>query len=201
MKNINTAQYWNKVYEREGYDDPCMRNDVYTFIAILSKVGDYVVPQKVLDVGCGNGYFLKYVSLTRDWELFGVDQSEKAIEVARSRVPEAQLFTADVEKLPFRDNGFDIVFCMETLEHLSRPERAINEMKRVVRPGGKIVVQVPYKDDIPSSEHVRQFDSESIVDLMGIDTVVAVIKHTGRILELPDDIKKPVHIIVAVWEK
>lgn len=51
---------------------------------------------------------------------------------------------ASVYDIPFKDGEFDIVLCMSVLEHLEIPSRAISEMKRVLKPGGRVIVSVPF---------------------------------------------------------
>jgi len=64
--------------------------------------------QRVLEVGCGSGVFLR-AAADRGAEVTGVDASEALIELARERVPEADLRVADMQFLPFEDDSFDVV--------------------------------------------------------------------------------------------
>src|SRR5262249_10202604 len=66
----------------------------------------------------------------------GVDGSERMLEHARMANPSAVLELADVEHLPFDDDSFDFVLCVEVLRYLPDTGRCIEEMARVVKPGG-----------------------------------------------------------------
>ena len=115
--------------------------------AVRSRVALELVPPmkgaRVLDVGCGDGTMLCEVARkVEGGRLFGVDISELAArEAAGKGVPVA---VADAEGgLPFKDGSFDLVICSEVLEHLFSPERALDEIRRVLKPTGRLIVSVP----------------------------------------------------------
>ncbi|MBN1486688.1 MAG: class I SAM-dependent methyltransferase [Anaerolineae bacterium] len=96
--------------------------------------------KRVLDVGCGIGMytaaFLRYTS-----QVFGIEvEGERAIEAGERATGVAQSVG---ETLPFADHSFDIVFSHEVLEHVENDQQCANEMFRVTRPGGKLVIFVP----------------------------------------------------------
>jgi len=80
---------------------------------------------------------------------FGVDISEPTVRQARAAFSDAALraAVADVRRLPFRDESFDAVYSMGTIEHFPESETALREMHRVLRPGGRAVVGVPNRWD------------------------------------------------------
>jgi methionine biosynthesis protein MetW len=97
---------------------------------------------RCLDVGCGDGgtsgvwlheYAAGYV---------GVDISPSAVRMAADRGLDAQLID-DAAELPFDDASFDVAVCIEVIEHLFEPQRALSEIVRVLRPGGRLIVTVP----------------------------------------------------------
>lgn len=116
-------------------------------LAILSLV-NLEKAGLVLDIGCGVGWLSRqYAELTKG-QLVGIDFSEETISEARAKAMEEGLDNLkfevmDAEDLGFRDNIFDIVICSEVLEHLLNPQKALNEMNRVVKPTGKIVITTP----------------------------------------------------------
>jgi len=105
----------------------------------------------VIDVGCGTGHLLLALStrLSKPPRLYGLDFSDSAIRRSKRLLPTAEFVVASVYDIPYPDDNFDMVTCTETLEHLQRPEDALKEMFRVLRPGGQLVVTVPdgAKDD------------------------------------------------------
>lgn len=115
--------------------------------AVRSKVALELVPPmsggKVLDVGCGEGTMLCEVARKANGaSLFGFDISELAARKAAEKGLPAMVADAEAG-LPFKDNSFDLVICSEVLEHLFDPERALEEIRRVLKPTGRLIVSVP----------------------------------------------------------
>lgn len=80
---------------------------------------------RTLDIGCGDNYYVN---------LF---PNKISLDIDSKRKPD---IVADVYNLPFVDNEFDIILCTEVLEHLIYPSCAISEMRRVLKPGGKLIL-------------------------------------------------------------
>jgi len=114
-----------------GADDPQLAE-------ILGWFGE-VKGRKLLDVGCARGRFSKALA-QRGARITGIDAAEKFISIARGNVPDATFEVASATDIRFEDNSFDGVFCLEVLEHVPETEKAVREMTRVLRPGGKIII-------------------------------------------------------------
>jgi methionine biosynthesis protein MetW len=97
---------------------------------------------RCLDVGCGTGNSYAGELRHRGVSYVGVDISPEAVEAARAAGLDAQVI-ADAAELPFADETFDRVLCIEVLEHLFAPQDAAREVHRVLRPGGRLVVSAP----------------------------------------------------------
>lgn len=97
--------------------------------------------KRILEVGCGSGRLLRLLQATND--VVGVDASEDGIAACTSRNIEGHCMDSSSEPLPFADDSFDLVICLETIEHLTSPYYALMEMRRVLRTEGKLICSVP----------------------------------------------------------
>ena len=89
----------------------------------------------LLDIGCGTGHHMSSLR-ERGFTVAGVDGSEDMLAHARANNPGAQVLHADVEEIPFPDSSFDFIVCIEVLRYLPDSFRSIQEMARVLKPGG-----------------------------------------------------------------
>jgi ubiquinone/menaquinone biosynthesis C-methylase UbiE len=120
-----------------SHPNPAIRYTENKRVSIMLKALDG--EKRVADIGCGEGYVLGKIN---SQELVGFDISETALKRA-SAVKNATLVKGNAESLPFSESYFDAVLCSETLEHTQNPKKVLEELSRVVKPGGKIVVSVP----------------------------------------------------------
>lgn len=103
----------------------------------------------LLDVGSGTGTFLARLREEgHTGRLCAVDASQAAVDAAGA-VKDVNAFLADARELPFADGGFDAVTARHMLYHVPRPELAIAEARRVLRPGGRFAAVVNRVDPLP----------------------------------------------------
>ncbi len=168
-------------------------------------------PDACLDYGCGNGCASGLWLRENAARYVGVDVSETAVKAARALGLDAILLSEGAD-LPFADGLFDLVVCVEVLEHLFDPLAAASEMVRVLKPGGTLLATVPnvaywrqradlallgrwnpYGDDLSVAEpwrdpHIRFFNARALRRMLqraGFRDV-EVSGHGGAILdELP----------------
>lgn len=95
---------------------------------------------RLLDVASGTGHYLKAARESGAFSC-GVDLSLYACRMARER--DLSVFQADAECLPFKNDAFDVVVCLQLLEHTIYPEKVIAEISRVLRPGGSLFLSAP----------------------------------------------------------
>jgi ubiquinone/menaquinone biosynthesis C-methylase UbiE len=101
-------------------------------------------PGRILEVGCGEGVVIQSLSgSVPTARLDGVELDAGALGRARARCPAAVLVQADAYELPFRSRSYDLVVCLEVLEHLADPARALREIRRVSRQG--CLLSVPHE--------------------------------------------------------
>jgi SAM-dependent methyltransferase len=99
----------------------------------------------LLDAGGGTGSrTIRYANGRR--RITCLDISEEAIKKGKGKFKDVAGYSwivGDMTKLPFRDDCFDVVFCSSALHHVTKPETAADEICRVLRPGGKIILREP----------------------------------------------------------
>lgn len=94
-----------------------------------------------LDVGCASGYMISEIAKAYpNASYYGVDVYKKAIEYAKKTYPSIRFFHADAQALPFDTNSFDLILFYETVEHIEDPRRALEELKRVLKKKGTVIV-------------------------------------------------------------
>jgi len=112
--------------------------------------------QLVLDIGCGVGAFLRLVA-ARGARAFGLDASEALLELARQRLPDADLRVGDMEALPYEHDTFDLVAGFNSFFFANDIVAALREAGRVSKHDGRVVIQVwgPHeRNDLEAVKHV-----------------------------------------------
>lgn len=94
---------------------------------------------QLLDIGCGSGTSSDTAN-RRGAVVEGLDAAPAMIDIAKKRVPSANFQVGDMEDLPFEDNRFDVVFVANAIQYASSHSNALNEMKRVCRERGYIII-------------------------------------------------------------
>ncbi len=140
LTQISTPEALRASYERI-WTVADMRESADYYARCLDLAGARA-GQKVLDVACGGGYLLMEAE-RRGLVTHGIDIAEAALAKARRFAPKSELRQGDAEALPYADGSFDIVTCLGSLEHFLRPPVALEEMRRVLAPGGRAIVVVP----------------------------------------------------------
>jgi uncharacterized protein (TIRG00374 family) len=98
----------------------------------------------VIDIGCGSGVQLRQIGNRGYARAIGIDINLNAIRFARSRsLPNTEFIIADAQYLPVKSSGADTIICAEIIEHLKSPDRFADEVERVLKQGGEIVITTP----------------------------------------------------------
>jgi len=99
----------------------------------------------LLDAACGTGNVLAAIRRRRRViALHGIDRSEAMLRRARTKVPDAQFLPGDLNaELPYADGSFDVVTCLNVLYAVAQPARTLAELRRVLRPGGALIISSP----------------------------------------------------------
>ena len=108
----------------------------------ISKGKDF----KVLDAGCSTGELVHFVHEFKKSSVYGIDISKKAIEIARKRYPKYNFKVGSVDDLPYKDDYFDYIICYDILEHVDNPRLVLDEFRRVLAPGGHLIIEYETAD-------------------------------------------------------
>ncbi len=100
----------------------------------------------ILDVGCGDGFYLYLISKLGNYDLVGIDDNASSVEAAKEQVGKksAKYIVGDLLKMPLQANSINKIVCSEVLEHLDDPVKGLTEMKRVLKRKGQLFVTVPH---------------------------------------------------------
>ncbi len=140
--------YWDKEEHKEIY----LREEVQGVFQkefekrlgeierLLGKTG------RLLDVGCGIGHFLK-TARQKGWEVRGLDISSRASEAARE-VYDLDVAVGTLEDAAFQKGEFDVVTLWDVIEHIRRPLESLEAARRVLAPGGTLVMKTPDEDSL-----------------------------------------------------
>lgn len=99
---------------------------------------------KILDAGCGEGATAIHLAKKYGYDVTGVDLLEESIKIAKAKSKDSSLpinfLVGNFTRLPFKDNSFDGLYAIETFIHSSDPLATLAEFKRVLKPGGRLVI-------------------------------------------------------------
>lgn len=116
-----------------------------------------VTSGRVLDAGCGSAYGSVILARAGAAEVIGVDVASAVLDAARSGMPDnVTLQAADLRSLPHPDDYFGLVVCLEVVEHFQEPEAMLDELARVLAPGGVLVLSSPNRE-MSTAENPHHF--------------------------------------------
>jgi len=123
---------------------------------------------RILDIGCGTGAMLDNMSGYGD--VVGADFSEEALKFCRERNRDTPLVRSDACRLPFATNTFDVITAMDIVEHIGDDKAAMQEICRVLKPGGRVFITVPayrslWSEHDEALHHFRRYTAPQVKDL------------------------------------
>ncbi|WP_459193699.1 methyltransferase domain-containing protein [Halosimplex sp. J119] len=165
-------KYLSKVYDQIN---PFIWNEEMRTEAL--DLLDIEEGDRVLDVGCGTGFATEGL-LERTENVHGLDQSVHQLEKAwakfgkRGAVP---FYRGDAERLPFKDDTFDVVWSSGSIEYWPDPVKALAECRRITKPGGQVLIVGP---NYPSNT-VFQKLADAIMLFYGADEADRMFRQAG----------------------
>jgi len=170
---IKSTQYHNT---RDGmnifYDDPKLvknylikeRVEWYHKVLEICKEKNIILDNtNICDVGCGPGDVLNIIKQNYNVDdLTGLDHSDKAIELGKKRFPEINFKQFDIySNFKEYENVFDVIFCLEVVEHLLHPQQAIVNMLKMLNRTGAVFITVPDGRPDTYTGHINFWSHES----------------------------------------
>jgi ubiquinone/menaquinone biosynthesis C-methylase UbiE len=164
---------WSATYDKKRFD----------FFRRLQKgvlsTLDLNANSAFLDIGCGTGWAVRQVAETTKAEAYGVDLSPKMIERAKAvaaGINNANFQQGSAEQLPFAERFFDFIICTMSFHHYLNPSRAVSEMARALKPGGRVSIMDATADFIAirwwdrkvaqrQPDHVKLYSSREFREL------------------------------------
>jgi SAM-dependent methyltransferase len=139
------GEHYDGEYYREWMGDQRVRR-LRMWEARLERLERRAPRGRLLDVGCAEGTFLE-LARKRGWDVCGTELSAFAAAEAARRT-DAEIFCGDLHEARYPGASFDAVTLWHVLEHLREPARYLAEIRRVIRPGGFLLIAVPNVDDL-----------------------------------------------------
>lgn len=130
-------------YEKFQTSNPVVRRLFDNFFRSVAEIVRSTEPARVLDAGCGEGETIQRLGAVLPHPVVGVDLNPGSVGFASERLPEDEFSVGDVTDLDFPDGAFDLVLCLEVLEHLPVPGLAVEELGRVS--SSDLILSVPHE--------------------------------------------------------
>src|SRR3989338_1010354 len=164
------------------FDHPVVKAHVTDKLNFIKKNIKFSKKTKVLEVGAGNGYFSYYLADFCDLLVTDINRETLLLNPVKKKM------IADANKLPFKDDSFDVVMCFDVLHHVDNPEKVVKELNRVSR---KYVILVEPNSEnfiytliflfIPREWGSIKFTTKYFKNLIcGNNLKILKFKHVGR---------------------
>lgn len=143
MEKIPTLQDLSEYYKDYSYAGQIYKSEitVKSYNALLDEFEKYRKTNKILDVGCGRGWFLEEAQ-KRGWEVFGTEYSEAAISLCKSNGLD-NIKAGKLDPKSFSSADFDVITSFEVFEHINNPNEEIQNINQLLRKGGLFYCTTP----------------------------------------------------------
>lgn len=155
LKCLNCGHFFSSFNQRDDYDgyfgyEPIKEDGHFWWNEAHQKMYDrfchyFIIKKKgrLLDVGCGLGYFIKQVSKYNSWEVFGCDVSRPAIEYARGKLNLTKVIGGQIDELNFQPNSFQIITLWDVIEHINNPDSFLKNIFSLLSEDGFLFIHTP----------------------------------------------------------
>ena len=139
-KQIPTKKELSDHYDGYGRNDYLSPLTIKRYNELLDQFEKYRKTNKIIDVGCGIGYFLE-VAKERGWEVYGTEYTDDAVEICKKKGIDIQLGILNSDN--YGDGEFDVITSFEVLEHINNPREEISNFYHILREGGLVYLTTP----------------------------------------------------------
>lgn len=180
----------------EGYRD--YEADRQSYIANFGKllriIENYKDKGKLLDVGCALGFLLEEAR-ARGWDAYGTELSEYAVKKAQERG--LRVFSGDILAAGFKNNFFDVITCLGTIEHLPDPAAAVKKISQILKGDGLFVISTPDAGGFVGGRRFQYKPKEHLYYFTR-ETIIKILQQEGfEILQIKNEwVKKPAHFVL-----
>lgn len=157
---------------------------------------------RLLDIGCATGNFLRGMAeQPGEWDLHGVELSDEVAQIARERYG-LQIKTGTLEQAAFPDAHFEAITLWDVLEHLHDPGATLQEIWRILKPGGLLVIRVPNQDSWDArlfGKYWAGLDAPRHLYVFGTETLDRALRQNGfQIIDHSSGIGSYVTFVLSV---
>lgn len=143
------------------------------FSCIRKMMGQIENKRSVISLGSGTGYLLNWLADTLGIDLAaGLDFNLEALKVSKKKFSKSELIAGCVQRLPLKDEKFDIALMINVIEHLKRPAEGLKEAFRILKKGGRLILSTVDKNSfytkiwIKDKTHFYEFAQDEILELV-----------------------------------
>ncbi len=129
--------YYGNQYNRTNYLSPIT---VERYNELLDRFEPYRKTGKLLEIGAGYGFFAQ-IAQQRGWEVFGTELTQEA--VAKCEEKGIKMFKGELQNTGYDENEFDVIVCIEVIEHINTPNECLQKANKILRPGGFFYMTTP----------------------------------------------------------
>ena len=159
---------------------------------------------KLLDIGCGTGYLIDMLAKVHEAEYTGVDLSPEMIKQASNKkIKNAKFIEGRSDEIPFDDNTFDIITCSQSFHHYPDTDKAMQEAKRVLKPGGLYILSDtgvgPFKMfGVKVDDFIyRHFSNTGDCNVSYMEKTIKNMERNGFIIEKSEKITTFIYTVVG----
>ncbi|MBI3177357.1 MAG: class I SAM-dependent methyltransferase, partial [Chloroflexi bacterium] len=192
LKLYSDQDYYVSEVAGQGYDEylDVRHNWIKTFTRRLDQIARYQSPGKVLDIGCGPGFFLEAAQV-KGYDVYGLDPSEYIVKVASEKFGD-HIQLGVIDNAGYPADHFDLVVAFDTFEHIYRPLEWLEHVRRVLKPSGLLALTTPDPSSLLAKisgrdwvsfklpEHVFYWSPKTVRRALAKDWEVLEIKPAGQ---------------------